>query len=318
MSAGVTQHGYSQPLQRVVTDFGADKAFSKVNEKLQEHYGISLPSHASRTITLTHAAKLAVIQAKELGRTKGAASEVIISETDGSMIPIVTINEASQDKRKEKRVQYREARLTLAHKAGEVKPIFSATLSNVELAGHHMTHCIHKVGVGPETKIHAVGDGAAWISNQLEEHFGTQASYLIDLYHLCEYLAAAAPHCAVGNEKNWLEEQKELLKSNKANEVLIHLRPYRESKEIEEKDAPVRACYRYIQNRLHQLDYKHAIDNGLPIGSGEIESAHRYVIQARMKIQGAWWLEKNADNMLALRAARANNEWGSYWAALAA
>jgi len=50
----------------------------------------------------------------------------------------------------------------------------------------------------------------------------------------------------------------------------------------------------------------------LPIGSGEIESRHRHVIQARLKRAGAWWKEENAEKMLALRVARANCEWESY------
>ena len=49
---------------------------------------------------------------------------------------------------------------------------------------------------------------------------------------------------------------------------------------------PVRACLRYLSNRPHQLDYKGALEKGLPIGSGEIESAHRYVIQQRLKLPG--------------------------------
>ena len=32
----------------------------------------------------------------------------------------------------------------------------------------------------------------------------------------------------------------------------------------------------------------------LPIGLGEIESAHRYVIQRCLKIAGAWWKEEKA------------------------
>ncbi len=52
----------------------------------------------------------------------------------------------------------------------------------------------------------------------------------------------------------------------------------------------------------------------LPIGSGEIESAHRYLIQKRLKLPGAWWLAVNAENMLALRVNRANGEWHNYWA----
>ncbi|MBC6477807.1 MAG: hypothetical protein GDA56_23805 [Hormoscilla sp. GM7CHS1pb] len=61
------------------------------------------------------------------------------------------------------------------------------------------------------------------------------------------------------------------------------------------------------------MNYKAAIDADLPIGSGKIESAHRYVIQERLKLAGSWWTVENADNMLALRILRVNNDWQSYW-----
>jgi len=51
----------------------------------------------------------------------------------------------------------------------------------------------------------------------------------------------------------------------------------------------------------------------LPIGSGEIESAHRYVIQQRLKLPGAWWKAANVESMLALRVVRANGDWEKYW-----
>ena len=86
-----------------------------------------------------------------------------------------------------------------------------------------------------------------------------------------------------------------------------------EADTIESQNAPVRACHRYIKNRPHQLDYKAALAQGLPIGSGEIESAHRYIIQQRLKLPGAWWTPDNVDSMLALRIIRANNKWDEYW-----
>jgi len=66
---------------------------------------------------------------------------------------------------------------------------------------------------------------------------------------------------------------------------------------------------------LDQFDYRSAIEAGLPIGSGEVESAHRYVIQERLKITGAWWTQKNAHHMLALRTVRANGDWEQHWQA---
>jgi hypothetical protein len=62
-----------------------------------------------------------------------------------------------------------------------------------------------------------------------------------------------------------------------------------------------------------ERDLAKATMQGVPIGSGEIESAHRYLIQKRLKLPGAWWQAANAEDMLALRVNRANGEWQGYW-----
>jgi len=89
--------------------------------------------------------------------------------------------------------------------------------------------------------------------------------------------------------------------------------PIVEAQAAEEKDAPLRACYRYIKNRPTQLDYLATQTQSLPIGSGEVENAHRYVIQKRLKIAGVWWTIHQAKSMIALRVQRANNLWNNYW-----
>ena len=317
LSSGVASRSYSLPLQRRIADFGSDMAFCQVNKKLKEHYGIMVPENGIRTNTLRHARLIKKWQDSRLGTVQAPAKACIISETDGSMIPIVKtkpiVSGEKQDRRKDRTLLYREARLTIAHEKDSASPIFSATLGSVKVAGKHIMHCVQAVAANEKTKVHSVGDGAVWIADQIEKQFGANATYLIDFYHLCEYLSAAATSCAPGNKKAWLEQQKERLKKSCISEVLQALKPHIEPRDTPEENAPVRACYRYMNNRLHQLDYKTAMENGLPIGSGEIESAHRYVIQKRMKIAGAWWLEPNAEAMLALRVNRANSDWELYW-----
>ena len=88
-----------------------------------------------------------------------------------------------------------------------------------------------------------------------------------------------------------------------------HLEP----DEVADSEAAVRSCHRYLSRRKDQLDYPTALSNNLPIGSGEIESAHRYIVQKRLKLAGSWWCAANADHMLALRLNRANKQWGNYW-----
>ncbi len=83
-------------------------------------------------------------------------------------------------------------------------------------------------------------------------------------------------------------------------------------------DIPERDAYRYIVNRPGQFDYPVAIAANLPIGSGEVESAHRYIIQKRLKLPGAWWTPSNAQAILNLRCLRANHRWNDYWQQAAA
>jgi hypothetical protein len=133
------------------------------------------------------------------------------------------------------------------------------------------------------------GDGARWIADQVNAKFGVQPSYLINFFHVCEYLADALKTTAKDSPQIWMKTQKSLLKNNDFSVVIANLIPYLEADGIDNDKAPVRACHRYLSNRTDQLDYRGAIEKGLPIGSGEIESAHRYVIQKRLKLPGAWW-----------------------------
>src|ERR1700684_3072390 len=109
------------------------------------------------------------------------------------MIPIVTPDETQKDKRKGKTLSWREAKLCLAHPKGSRTPVYAGTIEGgVETAGRQLFACAVRCGFGATSHVHAVGDGAPWIVGQVEEQFGAQASYLIDFYHVCEYLSAAA------------------------------------------------------------------------------------------------------------------------------
>jgi hypothetical protein len=60
------------------------------------------------------------------------------------------------------------------------------------------------------------------------------------------------------------------------------------------------------------MNHRQALAEGLPIGSGEIESAHRYVAQQRLTRPGAWWRIEHVEHMLALQRNRINGDWDAY------
>jgi len=77
-------------------------------------------------------------------------------------------------------------------------------------------------GIGQNSKLHCVGDGALCIYEQLDRVFGTQAGFLIDFYHLCDYLAAASNRCAPDHPSVWLEQQKQWMKETVSQGFLRH------------------------------------------------------------------------------------------------
>ena len=319
-SAEVRCRGYSFWLQRAMVDFGADEAFAGAAKKLKEHYGIEAPVSAMRSITENHGECMREQTPLQTELPNRPGVPQLIAEMDGSMIPKVEIaalpeGGAKVDRRKTRTVGWKEARLCLVHEPGSVTPVFGATLGTVDEAGEQMLNCAIHAGMGMKTKVHGVGDGAEWIAGQIELQFGSQGRYLVDLYHLCEYLAPAAESIAGTDKRTWVEKQKQKLKENRTAAVMVieDLLPFVDPDSVPDSAAPVRACHRYMTNRPGQFDYQAALQKELPVGSGEIESAHRYVIQARLKLAGAWWKTDNAAKMLALRVCRANSSWDNYW-----
>jgi hypothetical protein len=65
-------------------------------------------------------------------------------------------------------------------------------------------------------------------------------------------------------------------------------------------------------NRRWQ-NYNEFKEKGYPIGSGEIESAHKSIPQKWLKIPGASWHKDSIDPMLALRILRADDWWDDFW-----
>ena len=100
------------------------------------------------------------------------------------------------------------------------------------------------LGFGIKTQLHAVSDGAFWIMDQVTTKFGAQASYLVDFYHVCEYLAAASKTCEPNNHRAWAKQQEDLLKQNEFESVIKNLAAHLETDDVENHKASVRACHR--------------------------------------------------------------------------
>lgn len=315
-SANVKCRGYSMPLQRVVTDFGADVSFEETSKKAHEHYGLTLPASTIRLVVEKHAKKIEKnINTLQQQLLQKEPVDVIIAQMDGGMVPLVEIqNDATGDRRKTRKTSWGENRLALAYAKGTVDPIYATTMGSIDEAGQQLDNVVKLAGQGEKTHIHALGDGTIWIADKVEEHFGANATFTLDIFHLSEYLHMASKCISPKDPVAWARLQQERMKRGEKDQVLFELeRHLDEGKHEDTIECHANKTYQYMIKRSNQFGYKDAIANDLPIGSGEIESGHRSVIQKRLKIAGGWWLKENASAIGNLRVLRANGCWQNYW-----
>lgn len=150
-------------------------------------------------------------------------------------------------------------------------------------------------------------DGAIWLRIWIEDAYPYAIS-ILDFYHVKEYLCLFAKEIFKDDcERNtWITEQEKLLLESKTQQVIDTIKKIGNNK----KKAATKKIVEYYQTNINRMDYKYYLTIGKGIiGSGAIESAHRTVIQCRMKRSGQRWSKKGAKNMLCLRTIKMNNQW---------
>jgi hypothetical protein len=297
-------------VQRALTDFGADDAFAQAAEKFREHYGVEVSVQRVRSTTLEHARRMAEQTPAPSRALPCRGVAVLVAEADGCMVPTVSTagTPPGADRRRYRQTDWRELRLVAARGKDSARACYAATMNGVESAGELWENTARAAGRGLNSRVHGVGDGAVGIADQCLRRFGPDASYLLDLFHVCDYLAAVRP-----GQRETVQTHRDHLKNGNAGQVLDALRHRLEPPGLPDELAPARCALRYLQNRLDQLDYPAALRSGLPLGSGMIESGNRHILHRRIKLAGAWWLPRNVHLIAHLRTSRANGSFHSYW-----
>jgi hypothetical protein len=304
---GICNRTYSLRIQRFITDFGAEHSFESSIKKMQEHHPLAkIPASSAREIVQKYA-KESHKHLPGIFSLKEDSKQMII-EMDGEMIPTVSFN-SEGDKRKNRKVAWEELRIGVAQNMGDSEWKYAASFQSADQLGEKLQMVMKCLGFTDTTKVHCIGDGASWIREQGEKIAGPNFSYLIDIFHLCEYFSAAFDGLRLEPKKQMLE-LKEWMQEEKIQEVVSLLE---KEKEIAPDHEGLEACLRYIKNREGQFNYGKARAKELPISSGKVESTHRSLIQRRLKIPGAWWKRENADAMANLRTLRANGGWELLW-----
>lgn len=295
--------------------------FEQVPEQFAFFTGSRVSREAARRLTEAAGAALEAVEAAEVEALERTAPEppagpaVQQLSADGAMVPLVG-------------GQWSEVKLLTVgtvqcRLAGDGEPVHTGELSYfarvapAEQFGRLATLETHRRGTMRAGRVVAVLDGAVWLQGLIDLQ-RPDATRILDFPHAAEHLGAAAT--AVWGEgsaqaRGWLGGWLHELKHGEPADVLaaVGRLPVAEAADPPAAAMVVHQTLDYLAQRWGQIQYAHFRAQGLPIGSGCVESGHKQVMQARLKGPGMHWAPGNVNPLLSLRCALCNDRWTERW-----
>lgn len=151
-----------------------------------------------------------------------------------------------------------------------------------------------------------IADGATWIWNWVEDTY-PGCIQIVDFFHAKEHLCEFAKDYFkdLGQRSDWIELQSQAMLDKGITPVLRTLEG------LPRRTEKLGKLIGYYKNHEKRMQYHVFREKGLQIGSGAIESAHRDVLQKRLKLPGQRWTMEGLQQMAQLRATYKSGKWES-------
>jgi len=289
-------------MQQLMTYCGQLDSYEKSNEVLKEMLQIEVSDTQIYRVTDFYGKAVSDTVNEEPVLSAVKSDEELYVEVDGSMI---LTREEGWSETKVGRIFKSSDYLHAEAKPGWISHSqYTAHLGSHKEFTKMMDTLIDKYGhLG--NRLVFVWDGATWIKNWIDDAFPKAVS-ILDYYHACEHLHAFSGSIFTdkAKEKMWTDKQKEWLLKGEIKTVLSNIR------RVGKNSEAANQLISYYSNNKDRMRYHEYVKIGCGIiGSGAIESAHRTLVQKRMKQSGQRWSWKGAQHMLNLRVVRKNNDW---------
>lgn len=153
-----------------------------------------------------------------------------------------------------------------------------------------------------------IADGARWIWKWVERNH-PESTQIVDYYHSKEHLCEFAK-LYFRDEKErhrWIDAMAQTMLDKGIDPVIeeIESLPGRQG-----TDGKRNRLINYYRRNRDRMQYHGYTEKGLLIGSGAIESAHRDVLQQRLKLSGQRWTVEGFQQVAQLRVVHKSGQWG--------
>ena len=188
-----------------------------------------------------------------------------------------------------------------------------AVLGNIDQLAERLRLEALKQGIRHAPTVVWISDGARGLWRIYRDTLSRWAVGILDFYHAAQHLWQTASAWLDGRTtqaKTWFTQQRHQLRHGDPAAVIHGIQ---QALQPEDLSAAARTSLEnlvaYLAAHEQHLDYAYCKALGLPIGSGMVESACKWLIQQRFKCVGMRWSEPGFDNLLHLRLAWVNGRF---------
>lgn len=189
---------------------------------------------------------------------------------------------------------------------------YTAHLGGPECLGEMLFAEARRRGWEQAQDTEVVADGAAWIWNQADLHFG-QSHQLIDWYHANQHLAAAAKVFKGEGTPAfhlWFNSRETALYQGHADRIADELEAAASALPNVAADLCREAGY--FREHQHRMNYLEMREEEYVIGSGMVEGGAKQY-QARLCGPGMRWNRQHLENLLPIRSAILSGRFTDVW-----
>jgi hypothetical protein len=300
----------SDAMERRLLDFGVNDTFEAVAERWRIHYpSMPVSSNLVRRVVDRVGERCEAAYSEEslqracLEKPLQPASMLTVA-TDGSMLLT-------------REYGWREAKVGVVARDGFIppgeerqrrrmkEPRYIAVLGGQLEFKKSMAAALAAESADEVETVVWLGDGARenWT---LATELCPLAIQVLDVPHavhwamLCGKALLGEGHCLL---PQWEARIHQLLDADSPDAAIAELMQCLPFTTTEEQLASLDDVVGYYRSNQHRMRYRTFRQRGLPVGSGIVESAHRHVLQTRMKRAGQRWGFTRARRMVRLRAA---------------
>jgi hypothetical protein len=195
-------------------------------------------------------------------------------------------------------------------------PLYEVLIGDAEAIWALVIGYVRLLGAAYADVVEFIADGAEWIWKRVErlrtlaEIPAAKVVEVLDFYHASQYLSEtlATCHTMPKAQRHALYKRLRHALRHQTDGVEVVQEALRALATTHRSKAIPRAL-RYVEAHAHRMRYVTLEARQLSIGSGQVESAVRRVINLRFKAPGSFWTETTVSGLMHLRAAFKAGRW---------